>query len=203
MALLASLALAFLLPIALKLYFACTRSYALRRSSTKHGCALPNTLPSKEPIFGLDTVIATFKSMKDHCRMQTGQAHAQTYGHTFQSSPFGRRTITTTSARNIQAILSLEHEKFGVSPIRGPAEHMLGPGIISSDGKVWEHARAMIKPAFARKEIADRTMFDVHIDRFFSLLPENGSAVDLQPLFDRLVRCHLISTPSSLTFGRF
>ena len=119
MTLLQSVAIALLLPIALQVYFACVRSYTLKRSSIKHGCEQPNTLPSKDPIFGLDTVIETFKTMKNHCRMRTVQSQAQTYGHTFQSFPFGRRTITTTSANNIQTILSLEHEKFGVLLFEG------------------------------------------------------------------------------------
>jgi cytochrome P450 len=187
MAVSASLALFLFLPIALQVYFACIRSCTLKKFNTTHGCAPPRTLPSQDPIFGLGTVIHTFKSMKNHCRMRTVQVQAQTHGHTFQSFPFGRRTITTTSAKNTQTILSLSHEKFGVSPIRGPAEAMLGSGIISSDGKAWEHARGMIKPAFTRKEIANREMFDAHFQRFWGLLPVDGREVDLQPLFDRLV----------------
>jgi cytochrome P450 len=93
----------------------------------------------------------------------------------------------TTSPRNIQHVLSLEHEKFGVGPIRGPAVAMTGPGIISNDGKVWEHGRAMIRPSFMRSQVADREMFDVHVERFLALLPATGRMVDLQPLFDRLV----------------
>jgi hypothetical protein len=64
---------------------------------------------------------------------------------------------------------------------------MTGPGIITNDGKVWEHARAMIRPSFARSLVADRDMFDVHVEHFLGLLPELGATVDLQPLFDRLV----------------
>jgi hypothetical protein len=167
------------------------KHYALRKASAKHGCASPKTLPSRDPFFGLDTFFATFKSMKNHCRMRTTQADAQKYGHTYQSFPFARRTITITSARNIQTVLSLEHEKFGVRPIRGPTQEMTGPGIIVNDGKVWEHARAMIRPAFTRTLIANRELFDVHVERFFELLPTNGSVIDLQPLFDRLVGSNL------------
>jgi cytochrome P450 len=163
------------------------RSYFLHYTSNKDGCELPISLPSKDPLFGLDTFFATMKAMKNHCRMRTIQAQARTYGHTFQSFPFGRRVITTTSARNIQHVLSLEHNKFGVGLVRGPAVAMTGTGIISNDGKVWEHARAMIRPCFTRSQVADREMFDVHLERFLALLPEEGAAVDLQPLFDRLV----------------
>lgn len=164
------------------------RSYFLNYTSTKHGCALPITLPSKDPFFGLDTFFATMKSIKNHCRMRTTQALIKRYGNTYQSFPFGRRIVMTTSPRNIQHVLSLEHEKFGVGPIRGPAVAMTGPGIISNDGKVWEHGRAMIRPSFTRSQVANREMFDVHVERFLALLPEPGKTVDLQPMFNRLVR---------------
>jgi cytochrome P450 len=64
---------------------------------------------------------------------------------------------------------------------------MTGPGIISNDGKVWEHARAMIRPAFTRSQVANGEMFDVHVERFLALLAGDGKTADLQPLFDRLV----------------
>ncbi|KAF2190337.1 cytochrome P450 alkane hydroxylase-like protein [Zopfia rhizophila CBS 207.26] len=198
MNLLISLTLASLVLFILQFYIRCIqRSYSLKKAYARHGCASPKNLPSKDPIFGLDTVVENVKTMKNHCRMRAIQTQARNYGHTFQSFPFGRRTLTTTSARNIQTVLSLEHEKFGVRPIRGPAEAMTGPGIISNDGKVWEHARAMIRPAFTRAQIADRELFDAHIERFFSLLPTDGTAVDLQPLFDRLI----LDASSEFIFG--
>jgi cytochrome P450 len=163
------------------------RSYFLQYTSTRNGCAPPRSLPSKDLFFGLDTFFAAMKAMNNHCRMRTIQAQTRIYGRTFQSFPFNRRVITITSARNIQHVLSHEHEKFGVSPIRGPSVAMTGPGIITNDGKVWEHARAMIRPSFARSLVADRDMFDVHVEHFLGLLPELGATVDLQPLFDRLV----------------
>jgi hypothetical protein len=63
----------------------------------------------------------------------------------------------------------------------------MGRGIISNDGPVWEHARGAIRPAFTRAEIANPEAFGVHVERFLNLLPMDGSVVDLQPLFDRLV----------------
>lgn len=162
--------------------------YAFNNASSRLGCAAPKTLPSRDPFFGIDTVVSTFRSIKDHCRMRTIQTQTRLYGHTFQSFPFGRRVVTTISSRNIQTVLSLKHEKFGVGPIRKPAEAMVGKGIISNDGVVWEHGRSMIRPAFASSQIADRGMFARHVERLLALLPQDNSVVDLQPLFDRLVR---------------
>ncbi|KAH7402392.1 cytochrome P450 [Phaeosphaeria sp. MPI-PUGE-AT-0046c] len=161
--------------------------YTFSNASSKLGCAAPKTLPSRDPFFGIDNVVSTFKSIKEHCRMRTIQTQTRLYGHTFQSFPFGRRVVTTISPRNIQTVLSLEHEKFGVGPIRRPAEAMVGKGIISNDGIVWEHGRSLIRPAFARSQIADRVMFERHVERLLALLPQDNGVVDLQPLFDRLI----------------
>ncbi|KAH7092270.1 cytochrome P450 alkane hydroxylase-like protein [Paraphoma chrysanthemicola] len=171
--------------------------YVFSIASSKLGCAAPKTLPSRDPLFGIDTVVSTFKSIKNHCRMRTAQKQTHLYGHTFQSFPFGRRVVMTVSPRNVQTVLSLEHEKFGVGPIRRPAEAMVGKGIISNDGKVWEHGRSMIRPAFARSQIADRGMFERHVGRLIALLPQDNSVVDLQPLFDKLI----LDASSEFIFG--
>lgn len=96
--------------------------------------------------------------------------------------------VTTTSPRNVQIVLSLGHEKYGVGPVRRPAETMIGMGVISNDGKVWEHGRSMIRPTFARSQIADRGKFERHVERLLALLPQDNRVVDLQSLFDILVR---------------
>ena len=164
------------------------RQIALVVDSKRHGCALSVRIPAKDPIFGLDTVLENIRSMKENRRMKTIYSQVQKYGQTFESWPFGRRVISTIDARNIQFVLSTEHEKFGVGPVRElTQEPMTGKGIITSDGHVWRHGREMIRPTFMRSQIADREMLDEHVERFLAVLPENGETIDLKPLFDRLV----------------
>ena len=57
-----------------------------------------------------------------------------------------------------------------------------------TDGKRWEQARALIKPTFARTQIADLHLaaYATHVRKFINLIPRDGSTVDLQPLFGRL-----------------
>jgi cytochrome P450 len=162
---------------------------ALSGASEKNHCGEPRALPSRDPIFGLDTVIQGFRQMKEHRRMKSTYETFQRYGHTYQSFPFGRRSVSTIYPQNLQMIFT-ENDTFGVGPLREQAsEPMIGRGIVSSDGAVWAHARTMIKPTFNKSQIADRKMFSAHVERFLQLLPRDGSGVDLQPLFDRLVRC--------------
>ena len=64
----------------------------------------------------------------------------------------------------------------------------VGRGIMCSDGALWEHSRTLIKPTFARAQIADLhlTAFDVHVRNLIQLIPKDETTIDLQPLFARL-----------------
>lgn len=161
---------------------------AFLKAYAKSNCAEPRVIPSKDPIFGLDLVLQMFRQLKEHRRMKSIHELFQRYGHTYQSFPFGRRSVSTIHPRNLQFVFT-ETDTFGVGPLRERASQpMIGRGIVSSDGVVWEDARIMIRPTFNRTQIADRQMFSNHVEKFLRLLPRNNSVVDLQPLFDRLVR---------------
>lgn len=61
-----------------------------------------------------------------------------------------------------------------------------GNGVLTANGPFWQHSRALVRPAFTQNHISDLSSFDIHIQRFFNLLPKDGSEVDLSPLFNRL-----------------
>jgi cytochrome P450 len=110
-----------------------------------------------------------------------------TYGHTFQSNPYGRTGIFTIEPPNLQAILATDSESFGLEPLRlFFFEPFIGRGIVTSDGPFWKHSRALIRPTFARAQVADLSAMKIHVDRLIDLIPKDGSTVDLQPLFARL-----------------
>jgi cytochrome P450 len=164
------------------------RRLELAKISRSQNCALPPRIPSRDPFFGTDTVLEIFSALQNNVRIKKIVSQHQKYGMTFESFPFGRRVISTVDARNIQVVLSTQHEKFGVGPVReGATGPMLGKGIIASDGENWMHGRAMIKPTFMRSQIADRVVFEGFVGRFLEMLDGEGKVVDLQPLFDRLV----------------
>lgn len=161
---------------------------AFSKASRQNNCAEPPTPPSRDPVFGLDTVFQTFQQMKEHRRMKSVYAIFGRHGHTYQSFPLGRRSVSTIHPQNLDVIFT-KNDVFGVGPLRERAsEPMIGRGIVSSDGAMWAHARTMMKPTFNRSQIADRNMFSTHVEKFMELLPRDNSEVDLQPLFDRLVR---------------
>jgi cytochrome P450 len=110
-----------------------------------------------------------------------------TYGHTFQSNPYGKTGIFTIEPPNLQAILATDSKSFGLEPLRlFFFEPFIGRGIVTTDGPFWKHSRALIRPTFARAQVADLSAMKIHVDRLIDLIPKDGSTVDLQPLFARL-----------------
>ena len=158
------------------------------RISRKQGCQSPVSLPQKDPFFGLDLVYAQiFQSHK----LRSLNAHLQNlfhiYGHTFQAKPFGNKEIFTISPRNIQAVYATDFESFGVGPFRNFVfKPLLGDGVMTTDGSIWKHSRAIIAPTFVRAQVEDLSAFDVHVRRLLDVIPKDNSMIDLQPLFQRL-----------------
>jgi len=70
------------------------------------------------------------------------------------------------------------------------ADGLIGRGIFSSDGKQWEHSRAMLRPSFARERVSALDLEHRHCRNLMLALPaqDDGwtAGVNLQPLFFRL-----------------
>lgn len=119
--------------------------------------------------------------------------HGRTVGTLRVRSPFFRETIVTMDPRNIQTILALKFKDFGLGVNRTENfEPLLGHGIFASNGKYWEHSRALLRPQFNRGQVSDLSLEEDHVRAFMTVLDRHvkpdgwTSLVDLQPLFFRL-----------------
>jgi len=60
----------------------------------------------------------------------------------------------------------------------------------STDGKQWEHSRALLRPQFVRDQVSDLELEEVHIQNMMRCLHTNSDswtdATNIQPLFFRL-----------------
>ena len=122
----------------------------------------------------------------------TLRSYFSRYGKTYKESPlFGNTVINTMDFENIQAIAALKANDYGVEPTRKfGTPRFTGDGVLSTDGAAWKHSRALIRPTFARREIADLDSLKMHTDRMLALLPRDSEPTDLQPLLKRLVRLY-------------
>lgn len=144
--------------------------------------------PHKDPFLGTDLANRIKKGMRDGNMMEVARQNFESCGKTFQAKLMGRKVLYTMDPQNIQTAVALEFEKFGVEPLRqATSSTWMGKGIFVTDGPVWDHARRTLRPVFHRAQVGNLAAFEKHVSRFIDLIPRDGSSVDLQSLFHRLV----------------
>ncbi|GME22029.1 Cytochrome p450 family protein [Neofusicoccum parvum] len=114
----------------------------------------------------------------------------------------GEQSFFTIEPRNIQALLATKFKDFELGKSRGGNfRPLLGHGIFASDGKQWEHSRALLRPQFAREQISDLKLEEEHVQNMFKALPVNADGwtdiTDIQVLFFRLT----IDSATEFLFG--
>ena len=174
------------------LWYCCsgTLIYLRRLTAARDNrCQPPTAIRQRDPIFGFDIVFKLFRALeKNHRNLSIVQLFAE-YGHTFQSRSWSSSKIYTIEPQNLQVIFSTDFASWGVQPMRLFAfEPFVGRGIMCTDGEAWRQSRSLIKPTFARTQIADLHLvaYKAHVQKFLDLIPRDCSTVDLQPLFGRL-----------------
>ncbi|KAJ5594074.1 n-alkane-inducible cytochrome P450 [Penicillium hispanicum] len=120
------------------------------------------------------------------------------HGATFKAKTAGQTTIFTIEPKNVQAVLAIKFKDFDLGDNRNTSfRPLLGHGIFSTDGSKWEHSRALLRPNFNRNQITDINVYETHVSALIQQIPRDGSTVDLQNLFLRMVclvaRNHVLS----------
>ena len=158
------------------------------RERRRRGCSEPPTYRHRDPFLGLDLSIVEKRVYQDGHVFAWNKDLFRRYGRTYQVNSLGTRVIRTMDKENIKSILATNFHNFGLEPIReGSARPFFDQGINTTDGTFWEYCRAMVKPTFSRVEICNLTSLEKHLEQLIALIPKDGSTIDLQPLFSRLV----------------
>lgn len=121
---------------------------------------------------------------------------------TFRQYFFGDLSILTIDPRNIQAILAHQFDQFELGALRRSNFFpLLGNGIFTADGKDWSHGRALLRPQFARAQVADLELEEDHVQDIFKHLKTTPTgwtdSVNLQPIFFRFT----IDSATEFLFG--
>ena len=158
------------------------------RAKRAHHCEEPHKYPHRDPFLGLDYWRDQKKAAQKSQWLPTSKALFARYGKTYEVNNLGQRMIHTMEVQNIQSVWATDFKNWGLQPLRdGIAVPFFDKGINTTDGDFWKHSRALIRPTFARNEIANVDLLEKHVNRLFKQLPTDGSTVDLQPLFSCLV----------------
>jgi cytochrome P450 len=156
------------------------------RFSIEYACKEPPRYPNKDPIFGLDVIWKNYTTWKRHNLLPELTSRYRKYGNTYSLIIGGRRVLSTIDPENLKTILSTHFASFDFGPVRTEAlKPLLGESIFTVSGPEWQYSRAMIRPNLIKDQFVDAEMsiFEKHFDRLLSIIPKDGSKVDLQPLF--------------------
>lgn len=119
-------------------------------------------------------------------------------GHTISSNFMGRSVIQTKNAENVKAVLATQFDKFSIGMRKYCFRPLLGDGIFASEGERWKHSRQMLRPQFAREQVAHVESLEPHMQVFFKHIRLfNSRPFDIQALFHRLT----MDTATEFLFG--
>ncbi|KIX00684.1 uncharacterized protein Z518_09749 [Rhinocladiella mackenziei CBS 650.93] len=172
------------------------------RKARELGCQPPNQRPHRLP-FGIDLTWQMIQADRDQVVPDMFlDVYREVRKPTWIQNLLGTMTFTTCDPKNIQALLATQFHDFEIGELRrGNFFPMLGNGIFTVDGKAWEHSRALLRPQFARQQVADLQLEEEHVqDMFKHLTTKNGwtDQVDLVPLFFRLT----LDSATEFLFGQ-
>ena len=160
--------------------------------AARRGCKPPPHYVNKLP-WGIDFVVSAIRADKEKRFPEFLIDRYQTMGNrTYENRILGNRGISTNDPKNVQAILATQFKDFGLGERRnGNFKPLLGNGIFTTDGKLWEHSRAMLRPQFNREQVSDLELEEQHVQNLMRALPSSNESrwtphVDLQVLFFRL-----------------
>ncbi|KAL8908903.1 MAG: hypothetical protein Q9171_005246 [Xanthocarpia ochracea] len=150
-------------------YTAADSTLRARRFARIHGCRKLRNAPQKDPFFGVDVFLDGQKAMREKGFLQYLSRYFEEYGSTFKWNLMGDALIFTNEPKNLQAILATKFSDFDIGETRQQiTKPFWGVGIFNSDGPLWAHSRALIRPNFTRELVSDTRTYDSHVSNLIS-----------------------------------
>lgn len=167
------------------LYTRITLYLARQRFKKENGCQPCTARFNKDPILGLDMLKVMTHNSKHHITLQENRKRFQKLGNTFHNRIITSPFIATCEPENVKTILSLKFKDYSFGNRQAAFGPLLGHGIFNADGERWANSRHLLRPNFARDQVADLEAFERHFKLMMNHLPRDGKTVDLQELFFR------------------
>ena len=123
---------------------------------------------------------------KKHIVLEENKKRFERLGNTFHTRMAIQPVIATCEPENIKTIRSLKFKDYSFGNRTKGFTPLLGHGIFNADGERWANSRHLLRPNFARDQVADLEAFERHFKLMLKHIPKDGSTVDLQELFFRL-----------------
>lgn len=160
-------------------------------------CISPPKFPQLERILGIDMMLDNIRCWQKNTLLSRHRWRYETAGTTYGCTIAGQDTIFTIEPDNIKTVFSDRFSDFDAGWLRRRAfAPAIGDVLITADGPKWHHQRAMMRPAFNRKQITDYKFFERDLDALIDRIPKDGSTLDMAPLF----YVHALNLASRLLF---
>ncbi|KAF2280043.1 cytochrome P450 [Westerdykella ornata] len=160
---------------------------ARRRIIKENGCEPCPHVYNKDPFLGIDVLRDQLRRSRECTILEGNQQRFQNFrSNTFHSRMVTMPLIVTIEPENVKTILSLKFKDYSFGARYTALTPLLGEGIFNSDGMRWANSRHLLRPNFARDQVADLDSFERHFKLLLKHIPKDGSPVDLQDLFFRM-----------------
>ncbi|KAF2819221.1 putative N-alkane-inducible cytochrome P450 [Ophiobolus disseminans] len=148
------------------------------------GCKPATQWGQRDPVLGLDQFRIFKQNAVDRKTLESlTHRYISTQRHTQTLRLMGQDLVMTCEPENVKAVLATKFADFGIGSRMGAMGRLLGYGIFTTDGKHWEHSRALIRPSFSRAQVSDLDCVETHVQNLINQLPADGETIDLQRLF--------------------
>ncbi|KAJ4007632.1 hypothetical protein NW752_010298 [Fusarium irregulare] len=155
--------------------------FSRRHFIALHGCKpIVNRYPSKW--FGINFILEAGRTYKQRRYLDALTWNFRNIGYTHEVRALGGTSVWTVEPENIKAVLTSKFKDYSLGnrpAVMGP---LLGRGVFVTDGEEWSHSRALLRPNFAKDQVADLSMIERHLQQLLKMIPDDGKAIDLNDL---------------------
>jgi Cytochrome P450 len=180
------------------IYWELTTGHRRRRLIEKHGCRPAKSVKTRDPILGLDAVFEIFRWGRQHTLLENmPKMFFESGNKTAQFNFLSFIPIVSIEVENVKAVLSQNFKSFSKGSTPKEPDLLIGGGIFLNVGEAWHQSRELLRPSFARSQVADLTMIEKYINMMIEKIPRDSSTIDLSKVFSQLT----LSTGLELVFG--
>lgn len=165
-----------------------------KRLARKNGCQLPPHLPQWDKLLGSDIILEDYQTFRNNTYLSMMKKRFELCGRTWACTIMGETRLATIHIENIKRIFVTEPQFYGLGSGRVSVLGMvLGHGVFTTDGDEWQSLRRMSRPGFDPSQVN----IEPYIQNLIAQIPDDGSHVNLQPLFHNMV----VYSSSSILWG--
>nr|AGZ83172.1 alkane-inducible cytochrome P450 52A3 [Saccharomyces cerevisiae] len=179
------------------LIYGIARYIKIQLVGRKHGCEEPPFLPDAKWT-AIPIMIRVVKAKNEGQLVDLAQSFMTSDRRTTHVYLGPAKIILTVDPENIKTMLATQFNDYALGFRHTHLAPLLGDGIFTLDGEGWKHSRSMLRPQFAREQVAHVKALEPHLQVLAKHIRLNkGKTFDLQELFFKLT----LDTSTEFLFG--